>query len=102
MAFKKGKKKQTNKQTDNLNRTVKVLNLLIYRAPPTVHFHRIVHSFKEGRSLVETISFSKCLKNYGLLQFAFLFPQYVELFVCTFGHLGAYLFVYRCRYNAWQ
>ena len=82
--------KQTNRQT---NRTVKVLNLLIYRAPPTVHFHRIVHSFKEGRSLIETISFSKCLKNYGLLQFAFLFPQYVELFVCTFGHLSAYLFV---------
>ena len=42
------------------------------------------------------------VKNCGLLQFAFLFPQYVELFVCRFGHLGAYLFVYRCRYNAWK
>ena len=49
--------KQTNKQTDNLNRTGNVLNLLIYRAPPTVHFHRIVHSVKEGRFLIETISF---------------------------------------------
>ena len=28
-------KKKTNRQTENLNRTVKVLNLLIYRAPPT-------------------------------------------------------------------
>ena len=54
--FKKRKKKQTNKQTDNLNRTVKVLNLLIYRAPPTDHFHRIVHSFKEGRFLIETLA----------------------------------------------
>ena len=53
----KKRKKETNRQTDNLNRTVKVLNLLIYRAPPTVHFHRIVHSFKEGRFLIETISF---------------------------------------------
>ena len=42
------------------------------------------------------------VKNCGLLQFAFLFPQYVELFVWRFGHLGAYLFVYRCRYNAWK
>ena len=32
----------------------------------------------------------------------FCIPQRVELFVCTFGHLGAYLFVYGCRYNAWQ
>ena len=32
-------KKRTNKQTEKLNRTVKVLNLLICRAPPTVHFH---------------------------------------------------------------
>ena len=55
--LKKGKKKQTNKETANLNRTVKVLNRLIYRAPPTVHFHRIVHSFKEGRFLIESISF---------------------------------------------
>ena len=54
---KKEKKKQTNKETANLNRTVKALNRLIYRAPPTVHFHRIVHSFKEGRFLIETISF---------------------------------------------
>ena len=38
-------KKKTNKQIENLNRTVKVLNLLIYRAPPTVYFHRIIHSF---------------------------------------------------------
>ena len=51
------KNKQTNKQTDNLNRTGNVLNLLTYRAPPTVHFHRIVHSVKEGRFLIETISF---------------------------------------------
>ena len=50
-------KKEKNKQTDNLNRTVKVLNLFIYRAPPIVHFHRIVHSFKEGKFLIETISF---------------------------------------------
>ena len=50
-------KKEKNKQTDNLNRTVKVLNLFIYRAPPIVHFHRIVHSFKEGKFLMETISF---------------------------------------------
>ena len=49
--------KQTNKQTENLNRTVKVLNLLIYRAPPTVHFHRIVHSFKEGRFLIDPDQF---------------------------------------------
>ena len=55
--LKKRKKKQTNKETANLNRTVKALNRLIYRAPPTVHFHRIVHSFKEGRFLIETISF---------------------------------------------
>ena len=46
----------TSKQTDNLNRTVRVFkNLLIYRAPPTVHFHRTVHSLKEGRFLIENI-----------------------------------------------
>jgi len=56
MALKKGRK-QTNKQTDNLNRSVKVPNLLIYRAPPTVHFDRIVHSIKKRRFLIETISF---------------------------------------------
>ena len=54
-SFKK-KGKKTNQQTGNLNRTVKVLNLLIYRAPPTDHFHRIVHSFKEGRFLIETLA----------------------------------------------
>ena len=51
MALKEKKQhqnEQTNKQTEDLNRTVEVLNLLIYRAPPTVHFHRIVHSFKRG------------------------------------------------------
>ena len=41
-------KKRTNKQTEILNRADKVLNLLIYRAPPTVHFHRIAHSFQRG------------------------------------------------------
>ena len=64
-SFKKRlKNKQKNKQTDNLNGTVKVLNLLIYRALPTVHFHRIVHSFKEGRFLKvskELWSFAICL-----------------------------------------
>ena len=64
IALKKILKKQTNKQTDNLNGTVKVLNSLIYRAAPTVHFHRIVHSFKEGRILKvskELWSFAICL-----------------------------------------
>ena len=50
MAFKK--KEKTNKQTD---RQLKHLSHL--RAPPVVHFHRIVHSFKKGRFLIETISF---------------------------------------------
>ena len=64
MALKEGKKQTKNKQTDNLNRTVKVLNLLIYRAPPTVYFHRIVHSFKKGRFLIKTISFNFNVNNF--------------------------------------
>lgn len=41
-----------------------------------------MHLFKEWRFLIETLSFKKCLRNYGLLRFAFLFPQSVELFLC--------------------
>ena len=56
------KKRLENKQ--KTDRQLKRDSLSIYRAPPAVHFHRIVHSFKEGRFLKvskELWSFAICL-----------------------------------------
>ena len=51
------KEKQTNKQTGRQLKQDSYIKSLIYRVPPTVYFYRITHLFKEGRFLVETISF---------------------------------------------
>ena len=51
------RKNKQNKQTGRQLKQDSYIKSLIYRVPPTVYFYRITHLFKEGRFLVETISF---------------------------------------------